>query len=149
MSSGKSPRCESFSATAGVGAAANAGTISTTHTFKLIRIPKPDFSPSCKDVSVSVLNRTSTAVKIIDVDFYDYKRKGWRSKIIKNQVVPTGKSWSKKLRLQKVKGDKTKVKIQYRAKIGRGLFKKWSKVRNKVTRAKICKPGISFSTELH
>lgn len=148
LSSGSSPTCESFSAIAGAGAAVNAGSISSTRTFKLIRIPKPDFTPSCKNVSVKAFNRTGAEIKIVDVDFYDYENKRWRSKVVKNKVIAKGESWSKKLRLQKVGGDKTKVRIQYRIKTGRGLFKKWSKVKNQASPTKTCQPGTSFSTEL-
>jgi len=148
LSSGSSPRCESFSATAGAGVAVNAGSVSTTRTFKLIRIPKPDFTPSCKDVAVKAVNRTGAEIKIVDVDFYDFENKRWRSKVIKNKVIAKGKSWSKKLRLQKVGGDKTKVKIQYRVKTGRGIFKKWSKVKSRVSPVRTCQRGTKFSTKL-
>lgn len=148
ISSGSSPRCESFSATAGAGAEVNAGSVSATRTFKLVRIPKPDFSAACKDVKVKAVNRTGKEIKIIDVDFYDYINKRWRSKIIRNQKVSNGKTWSKKLRLQKVGGDKTKVKVQYRVRDNHGLFNKWSEVKDKVTGAKTCKAGTTFSTEL-
>lgn len=148
LSSGSSPRCESFSASAGAGAEVNAGSVSATTTFKLIRLPKPDFSASCKDVSVKVTNRTGKEIKIVDVDFYDYVNKRWRSKVIKNEKVSNGSTWSKKLRLQKVGGDKTRVKIQYREKIGKGLFNKWSEVVNRETEAQTCRAGSAFSAEL-
>ena len=148
LSSGSSPRCESFSATAGAGAEVNAGSVSATRTFKLVRIPKPDFSAGCKDVSVKATNRTGKEIKIIDVDFYDYINKRWRSKIIRNQKVKNGKTWSKKLRLQKVGGDKTKVRVQYRVRDRRGLFNNWSDVLNRETGSKVCRAGMTFSTDL-
>jgi len=146
ISSGPSPRCESFSATAGAGAEVNAGSVSATRTFKLVRIPKPDFSAGCKDVSVKATNRTGKEIKIIDVDFYDYINKRWRSKIIRNQKVSIGKTWSKKLRLQKVGGDKTKIRVQYRVRDRRGLLKNWSDVLSRETGSKVCSAGITFST---
>lgn len=148
LSSGSSPRCESFSATAGAGAEVNAGSVSTTRTFKLLGLPKPDFSAACKDVSVFATNRTGQEIKIIDIDFYDYINKRWRSKIIKNKKVANGKTWKKKLRLQKVGGDKTKVRVQYRIRDNHGLINKWSKVKNRVTGAKTCRAGTTFSTEI-
>jgi len=148
LSSGSSPRCESFSASAGGGAEVNAGSISGTRTFKLVRIPKPDFSAACKNVKVRANNRTGKEIKIIDVDFYDYVNKRWRSKIIKNQKVANGKTWSKKLRLQKVGGDKTKVRVQYRVRDNHSLLNKWSEVKDRVTGAKTCKAGTTFSAEL-
>ena len=148
LSSGSSPRCESFSASAGGGAEVNAGSVSLTKTFKLIRIPKPDFTAACKDVSIRANNRTGKEVKIIDVDFYDYVNNRWRSKVIKNEKVSKGKTWSKTLRLQKVGGDKTKLKIQYRVNSGGKLFKKWSKVINQETGSKNCQSGMTFSAEL-
>lgn len=149
LSSGSSPRCESFSATAGAGAEVNAGSVSATRTFKLVRIPKPDFSAACKDVTVRATNRTGKEIKIIDVDFYDYINKRWRSKIIRNQKVSNGKTWSKNLRLQKVGGDKTKVKVQYRVKDDHSWINKWSEVKNQVTGSKTCKAGTTFSTEIN
>jgi hypothetical protein len=148
LSSGSSPRCESFSATAGAGGEVNAGSVSLTKTFRLARIPRPDFSAGCKDVSVRVTNRTGKQIKLVDVDFYDYVNRRWRSKIIKNTEISNGRSWSKKLRLQKVGGDKTRVKIQYRVKSGNGLFTKWSKVINRETQVQTCHTGSKFSTEL-
>ncbi|WP_031434999.1 hypothetical protein [Methylomarinum vadi] len=148
LSSGRSPRCESFSATAGAGAEVNAGSVSTTRTFKLIRLPKPDFTAACKDVSVRATNRTGKQIKIIDVDFYDYVNKRWRSKIIKNKKVANGRTWAKKLRLQKVGGDKTKLRVQYRVNERKGLFNKWSKVKNRITGAKTCRAGITFATDI-
>ncbi len=148
LSSSSSPRCESFSVTAGAGAEANAGSVSATRTFKLIRIPKPDFSAACKDVSVRATNLTGKEIKIIDVDFYDYVNKRWRSKIIKNQKVANGKTWTKKLRLQKVGGDKTKIKVQYRIKDNHSIINKWSKVMNRETGAKTCRAGMTFSTDI-
>lgn len=151
LSSGSTPSCESFSATAGAGLGGNAGSISSTRTFKLAKldfIHKPDFSASCKDVTVSVRNKTGYDIKIVDVDFYDYVNNRWRSKIIKNTKVKKGKKWSKNLRLQKVGGDKTRVKIQYRVKNKGGVFKKWSKVVSRETAAKRCKAGIRFSKNL-
>lgn len=148
LSSGSSPRCESFSASAGGGAEVNAGSVSLTKTFKLVRIPKPDFTAACKDVSVRAVNRSGKEIKIIDVDFYDYVNKRWRSKVVKNQKVAKGKTWSKKLRLQKVGGDKTRLKIQYRVKTGGGLFNKWSGVVNRETGAQTCQSGTTFTAEL-
>jgi hypothetical protein len=151
LSSGSSPRCESFSASAGAGAAVNAGSVSSTRTFKLPKlafIHKPDFSAGCKDVTVKVRNQTGYDIKIIDVDFYDYMNDRWRSKIVKNTKVNKGKSWTKKLRLQKVGGDKTRVKIQYRVKNQGGFIKKWSKVVSRETGAKICKAGTKFYKNL-
>lgn len=151
LSSGSSPSCESFSASAGAGAAVNAGSISSTHTFKLPKldfIHKPDFSASCKDVSVSVKNKTGYDIKIVDIDFYDYVNNRWRSKFTKNTKVKKGRKWSKKLRLQKVGGDKTRVKFQYRVKNKGGVFNKWSKVVSRETSAKKCKAGIKFSKDL-
>ncbi len=148
LSSGRSPRCESFSATAGAGAEVNAGSVSTTRTFKLVRIPKPDFSAACKDVSVRATNRTGREIKIIDVDFYDYVNKRWRSKVTRNEKIAKGKAWTKTLRLQKVGGDKTKLRVQYRVKEGKGLFNKWSGVKNRTTGAKTCNTGTKFTTDL-
>lgn len=148
LSSGSSPRCESFSASAGGGAEVNAGSVSLTKTFKLVRIPRPDFTAACKDVSVRAVNRSGKEIKIIDVDFYDYVNKRWRSKVVKNQKVAKGKTWSKKLRLQKVGGDKTKLKIQYRVKTGGGLFNKWSEVINRETGSQTCQSGTTFTTDL-
>lgn len=148
LSSDSSPRCESFSASAGGGAEVNAGSVSLTKTFKLVRIPKPDFTAACKDVSVRAVNRSGKEIKIIDVDFYDYVNKRWRSKVVKNQKVAKGKTWSKKLRLQKVGGDKTKLKIQYRVKTGGGLFNKWSEVINRETGSQTCQSGTTFTTDL-
>ena len=148
LSSGSSPRCESFSATAGAGAEVNAGAVSSTRTFKLIRLPKPDFTAACKDVSVRATNRTGKEIKIIDIDFYDYVNKRWRSKIIKNTKVANGKTWHKTLRLQKVGGDKTKVKVQYRVRDNHSFLNKWSKVKNRVTEAKTCRADSTFSTEI-
>ncbi|MGR8936101.1 MAG: hypothetical protein ACU837_17245 [Gammaproteobacteria bacterium] len=148
LGSGSSPRCESFSATAGAGAEVNAGSVSATRTFRLLRLPNPDFSAACKDVSVSAANRSGKEIKIIDIDFYDYVNKRWRSKIIKNTPVANGKTWTKTLRLQKVGGDKTKVKVQYRVRDNHGLINKWSEVNNKVTESKICRAGTTFSTEI-
>ncbi len=149
LSSGSNPRCESFSASAGAGAEVNAGSVSATRTFKLVGLPSPDFTPGCKGVTVRARNRTGKEIKIIDVDFYDYQNKRWRSKIIRNQKISDGKTWTKKLRLQKVGGDKTKVRVQYRVKTGGGLFKKWSKVVSRETGAKVCKAGATFSTDLN
>jgi len=151
LSSGSSPRCESFSASAGAGAAVNAGSVSATRTFKLAKlafIHKPDFSASCKNVTIKVRNQTGYDIKIIDIDFYDYVNNRWRSKIVKNTEVKKNKSWSKKLRLQKVGGDKTRVKIQYRVKNKGGLFKKWSEVINRETGAKTCKTRTKFYKNL-
>lgn len=148
LSSGSSPRCESFSATAGAGAEVNAGSVSATRTFKLLRLPKPDFTAACKDVSVRATNRTGKEIKIIDVDFYDYINQRWRSKIIKNKKVANGRTWVKKLRLQKVGGDKTKLRVQYRVNERSGLFNKWSKVKNRITGSKTCRAGITFSTDI-
>ncbi len=148
LSSGASPTCESFSAMAGAGAEMDAGSISSTRTFKLFRLPKPDFTPSCKNVTVRARNRSGKEIKIIDVDFYDYVNERWRSKIIRNRVVQKGKTWSKSLRLQKVGGDKTRVKVQYRVKNGSGLFKRWSKVMSRESRIQTCKSGATFTADL-
>jgi hypothetical protein len=148
LSPGSSPTCESFSAIGGVGLAANAGSVSTTRTFKLIRFHKPDFTAACKNVTVRARNLNGKEIKIIDVDFYDYINKRWRSKVIKNRIVKRGKAWSKTLRLQKVGGDKTKVKVQYRVKTGRGLFNRWSKVLSRESRVQNCKNGATFAVDL-
>lgn len=149
LSSGRSPRCESFSASAGVGGLANTGSISVTQTVKLIDIPKPDFTPACEDVTVRATNRTGREIKIIDVDFYDYQNGHWRSNAIKNKKVASGGTWSKQLRLQKVGGDRTKVRIQYRVKDEHSLLNPWSKVINRETGDQTCRKGTTFSASLN
>ena len=148
ISNGRSPRCESFSATAGVGGLANAGTLNATYTAKLIDLPSPDFTPACKDVVIRATNRTGQEIKIIDVDFYDYENQRWRSKIVRNTKLPNGRSWSKRLRLQKVGGDRTKVRIQYQVKDRHNLINPWSKVIDWETASQTCRDGAHFSVVL-
>jgi hypothetical protein len=148
ISNGRSPRCESFSATAGVGGLANSGSVSATYTAKIIAFPSPDFTPSCKDVVVQAKNRTGKQIKIVDVDFYDYENKRWRSKVVKNTKIAHGKNWTKRFRLQKVGGDKTRVRIQYRIRDNHSPLNPWSKVIDKKTSAKTCEQGSRFSAVL-
>ncbi len=111
LSTGKAPRCTSFSVAAGIGAEADAGSVGKTYTAKLFSIPKPDFTPGCKNVYVKATNRTGKRIKIVDVDFYDTKQKRWRSKIVSNQEIPPGEVWARTMKLQKVGGDETQLRI--------------------------------------
>ncbi len=148
LSKGKSPRCESFSATAGVGGLANTGNIALTQTFKLLRIPKPDFSPGCKNVTIRAINQTGREIKVVDIDFYDYKQDRWRSKVTKNETVRSGRTFRRTLKLQKVGGDQTRVKIQYRVRKKASGLGQWSKVFEQQTAAKVCTNSTTFAVGL-
>lgn len=144
LSGGDNPRCTSFSASAGAGVAANAGTMSATQTVKLVRIPGPDFSEGCKDVSIEAFNRTGGTIKIVDVDFYDFQQDLWRSKVTRNRDVASGQVWQWKTKLQKVGGDQTRLRIQYRKRKGNG----WSGVFNHLTPEIRCRKGTRISTSI-
>lgn len=146
LSKGKNPRCTSFSAAAGAGVAVNVGSMSATQTVKLarFRVPKPDFSRGCKDVRIQATNQTGGTIKIVDIDFYDYKQDRWRSKFTSNRAVAPGRVWWWKTKLQKVDGDETRLRIQYRKRNGAG----WSKVQNHLTPKFRCQKGTSISASI-
>ncbi len=145
LSKGRSPRCESFSASAGPGMGANFGSLALTHTHKLFRLPKPDFSPGCKDVKILARNRTGRKIKVVDIDFYDYKQNRWRSKLTRNKNVRAGEDFKRTYKLQKVLGDATKLKVQYRVHRG-GL--RWSEVKEGVSPKTVCRRGMQFTLNL-
>jgi hypothetical protein len=151
ISNGRSPRCESFTVTGGAGAEVDAGSVGVSQTFKVASIPilhKPDFTPSCKDVTLKAVNNTGKEIKIIDLDFYDYVNKRWRSKVTKNERIANKKSWVKKFRLQKIGGDKTRVRFQYRVRLKDKGLKQWSKTINHKTAKLTCRDGMTISTRL-
>ncbi len=151
ISNGRSPRCESFTVTGGAGAEVDAGSVGISQTFKVASIPvlhKPDFSASCKEVTLKATNNTGKEIKIIDLDFYDYVNKRWRSKVTKNERIANKKRWVKKFRLQKIGGDKTRVRFQYRVRLKDKGFKQWSKPINHETARLTCRDGMTISTRL-
>ncbi len=145
LSSGKSPRCESFSAAGGKGVGANFGSIALTHTHKLFRFPKIDTSPGCKDVRIVGKNKTGKKIKVVDIDFYDYQKNGWRSKNTWNKKLENGETFDRKYRLQKVGGDATKVKIQY--KVHEGGWK-WSRMLSSSSSKRTCRDGMVFNIDI-
>lgn len=144
LSNDENPRCTSFSASAGEGVALDVGTMSATQTVKLVRIPRPDFTEGCKDVHIAATNSTGKAIKIIDVDFYDYEQNLWRSKVTKNTEVAPGRMWQWTTKLQKVGGDQTRLRIQYRKRNGNG----WSKVYDHETPEIRCQKGTEITTSI-
>ncbi len=148
LSNGKSPRCTSFSASTGIGAEGNAGTIGVTYTAKLFRIHKPDLTRGCKDVRIVARNQTGREVKVVDVDFYDYKQKRWRSKLTRNQSLSPGGILQRRYKLQKVGGDKTNLRVQYRVRVRNSGPKQWSRVKDSVSSTQTCRDGISLAVNL-
>lgn len=104
-------------------------------------------SEHCKNVYIKVVNSTGGEVKIIDLDYQDYGSGKWESEPTKNRVIGAGQVWAFKKRLERVGGEKTRIRIDYRAK-ERRLLSKWSKVRNGYSGSKTCYDGSSFEVVL-
>ena len=94
-------------------------------------------SEHCKRVHISVSNPTGAPVKVIDIDYYDFGKRGWRKEGVKNRVLRRGQVWTWKKRLEKVGAERTAVRIKYRTYIGK-TFNKWSKVQTVTSRTRVC-----------
>ena len=122
----------------GAGAGAEIGTI---HKSKS-RI----WGIGCKDVEVTARNKAGKDVKILDLDYYDYERKKWRSKFTPNKTIKPNKSWKKTRRLKAVGLDETRVRIEYKVRGSNG--KLGSKKTAKSSKA-VCENKSKFSVNLN
>jgi len=104
-------------------------------------------SEHCKKVYIEAINNTGKAIKIIDLDYYDYGSKKWRSEPTKNRVVYPGQSWSWRSRLEKVGGEKTRIRVEYRTATGKRI-NKWSKVQSKKSSKATCSRGSAYTVTI-
>lgn len=122
----------------GAGAGAEFGTI---HNSKS-RI----WGAGCKDVEVTATNISDREAKILDLDYYDFQRNKWRSKLTMNSVLKDKGAWVKTRQLKAVRLDETKIRIKYRMR-NKGS-KKWGKNKFVESDKMICEDGSKFSVDL-
>ena len=107
-----------------------------------------DASENCKRVYIEAINKTGKTIKVIDIDYYDYGAKRWRTEMVKNRILRSGESWSWRKNLEGVNAEETRVRIEYRTKKrGRKVFV-WSKVKRTRSAKKTCARGSSFAITL-
>jgi len=100
----------------------------------------------CKDVEVTATNKAGKDVKVIDLDYYDFERKKWRSKLTMDKTLKPNESWKKTRRLKAVGLDETKVRVDYRV---RGNDGKWGGKKQVESAQVVCENGSKFSVTLN
>ena len=104
-------------------------------------------SEHCKRVYIEAINKTGKTVKVVDIDYYDYGSKKWRSEPTTNRILRNGESWSWRKRLERVNGEKTVVRIEYRTKTGKKIIR-WSKKKRANSTKQVCNHGDAFKITL-
>jgi len=132
---------QGFMVAVGAGAGFNVGSEYKTRT-RIFRV-------ACRDVKVEATNETGKQVKVIDIDYHDYTKGKWRSKIIPNKKLASGKVYKKTFKkLSKVGGEQTQIRVEYRTLIKDGFFKKWSEVKRDWSSKGYCDKGATFAVTL-
>jgi len=99
----------------------------------------------CPNVKIEATNNTGSEIKVIDVYFHDYTKGKWRSEPTKNARIANGKTYRKTVHLEKVDGENTQIRIEYRIKRGVGwstnIYKDWS-------RKSVCSEGKTYTVSI-
>ncbi len=73
------------------------------------------FRNTCKDVDITIKNRTGKMVKVYDLEYYNDRTGLWKNMIFKDRTVANKKDWIENDRnLKKVRDVSTKIRVQYR-----------------------------------
>ncbi len=101
---------------------------------------------NCKDVTVHAVNKTGKNIKVIDVDYYDYYKKVWRSEPTPNRKISAnGKPYIWKFNLNQVDHAYTQIRVKYRKKEGNGWT---SKVYRDWSAKTLCEKGKKYKVNL-
>lgn len=102
----------------------------------------------CKNVTVKAHNRTGKDIKVVDVDFHHYATKTWHSKATWNEKVGKGKTYSKKMNLKKVGGEKMQIRVQYKIKNDGGIIKRYSSIVRDWSKSQECSDNNTINVYL-
>lgn len=97
----------------------------------------------CKDVRITVVNKSKNPIKLVDLDYIDMRIDRKRSENISNRVIKRGKSYTWTRNLEKVKNANVKIRAQYQTLKSNGKWK-W-KPKNKYSVVKKCSGSPSFT----
>ena len=100
----------------------------------------------CKDVKITVFNKTGAPVKVFDLDYIDTRIDRKRSENITNRVIPAGGHYSWERNLEGVKNTVIKLRTQHKELNSKGRWRvKWV---NTLSSPKKCAKGTSFTINL-
>ena len=96
----------------------------------------------CRNVTIKVENESGEEIKITDIDYYDPDALGdWRSEPIANSKVSNGDTWEKTRRLEKVKGQETRIRLDYKLRDDNG----WGYTRHIESDTSVCNHGDTYT----
>jgi hypothetical protein len=122
----------------GAGAGAEVGTI---HKSKS-RI----WGAGCKNVEITATNNSDGQVKVLDLDYYDYQKKKWYSKLTMNKRLDSEGAWIKTRRLKAVRLEETQIRIWYQKR--KNSSANWGKKKRAWSSKQICENDTKFSVSL-
>jgi len=122
----------------GAGAGAEIGTIHKSES----RI----WGVGCKNVEITATNDSDHEVKITDLDYHDYEKNKWYSKLTMNSVLKDKGAWVKTRRLKAVGLDETQIRIRY--KLRKKGTKEWGKEKRAWSKKQVCEEGSKFAVSL-
>lgn len=97
----------------------------------------------CRNVKMVVTNNAGQEIKITDIDYYDPDAIGdWRSEPIGSHKVDDGESWEKTRRLEKVNGQNTHIRVEYKLRDSDG---DWGWTRRVASTSAVCSHGSTYS----
>ena len=101
---------------------------------------------TCKNVQLSVYNKTGETINLVDVDYWDPafgSNGGWRSEPVKNITLVNDAVWRETRNLEKVNQRSTRLRIEWRKK---GKLGGWSLKKYKtISGYKTCSERMEFS----
>lgn len=100
----------------------------------------------CKDVTLKVENDSGEEIKITDIDYYDPDAIGdWRSEPIGSHRVDSGDTWEKTRRLEKVNGQRTRIRVDYKLRDSDG---DWGWTRRVESTSAVCDRGDTYTVSV-
>ena len=76
-------------------------------------LPSVATAGNCRNVDITIMNHTGGEIKIKKIWHYDYGKEKWRTNVATNRRLDNNYQTTYTKDLQYVKGEKTKVKVQY------------------------------------
>lgn len=107
----------------------------------------PALAKAYKRVHLQVNNQTGHPIKIIDLDYWDSESEKWRSEPVANEVIENNRSWQENRNLERVNGQRVKVRVEYKTRKWNRLLKRWGWKSGKkrfTSKTKTCKRKSEF-----